>query len=230
MKEGGRLTQPVSVIWTDDENVRSGLPQQRSRVRLEAPFPARSATACTPKGSSVNAKKGRHHSPRRLLGRSHGAEPCRQPVDLFRHGRNPQAAHEPEQQIGRGRFPQTQDWAEQDFPRYRNIRSIIRSRTSSITCKRKRPRTTSGIRSRRCSVSSSVVRTQEIAMATSPGGSERPKIRGAWAQPRPTKGILVAMTVRKRTFASSGRLAMYSTARATCATSIVGSAAVSPLA
>src|SRR4051794_13689183 len=39
-------------------------------------------------------------------------------------------------------------------------------------------------------------------------------------QPRPTKGILVAMTVRKRTFASSGRLAMYRTALATCPTSI----------
>src|SRR5438132_1101587 len=33
-------------------------------------------------------------------------------------------------------------------------------------------------------------------------------------QPRPTKGILVAMTVRNSTLASSGRLAMYSTALA----------------
>ena len=49
-------------------------------------------------------------------------------------------------------------------------------------------------------------------------------------QPRPTNGIVVAITVRNRTLASSGRLAMYTTARATCSTSIVGSTAVSPLA
>jgi hypothetical protein len=35
-------------------------------------------------------------------------------------------------------------------------------------------------------------------------------------QPRPTNGILVAITVINRTFASRGRLAMYTTARATC--------------
>ncbi len=50
------------------------------------------------------------------------------------------------------------------------------------------------------------------------------------AQPRPTNGILVAITVRNKTFASRGRLAMYTTARATLATSIVGSTAFSPLA
>src|SRR2546425_35808 len=46
--------------------------------------------------------------------------------------------------------------------------------------------------------------------------------------PRPMNGILVAMTVRNCTLASSGRLAMYTTARATCWTSIVGSAAMEP--
>ena len=35
------------------------------------------------------------------------------------------------------------------------------------------------------------------------------------AQPRPTKGILVAMTVMNSTLASSGRLAMWTTASAT---------------
>ena len=49
-------------------------------------------------------------------------------------------------------------------------------------------------------------------------------------QPRPTSGILVAMTVMNRTFASSGRLAMCSTDCATCSTSITGSAARVPLA
>src|SRR3990172_2214844 len=48
--------------------------------------------------------------------------------------------------------------------------------------------------------------------------------------PRPTKGILVAMTVRNCTLASSGRLAIYTTDRATCCTSIVGSTSTDPLA
>jgi len=47
-------------------------------------------------------------------------------------------------------------------------------------------------------------------------------------QPRPTNGILVAMIVMNWTFASSGRLAIYTTARATCSTSKVGSTASSP--
>ena len=33
-------------------------------------------------------------------------------------------------------------------------------------------------------------------------------VRGQAAHPRPTNGILLAMTVRNSTFASSGRLAM----------------------
>src|SRR6185503_20184112 len=48
--------------------------------------------------------------------------------------------------------------------------------------------------------------------------------------PRPMNGIFVAITVMNCTFASSGRLAMYTTARATWATSRRGSAAVWPLA
>src|SRR5437899_10698211 len=50
------------------------------------------------------------------------------------------------------------------------------------------------------------------------------------SHPRPTNGIFVAMTVRNCTLASSGRLAMYTTARATCRTSIVGSTAMEPFA
>ena len=42
-------------------------------------------------------------------------------------------------------------------------------------------------------------------------------------QPRPTRGIFVAITVMNKTFASSGRFAMYRTASATCRTSIRGS-------
>src|SRR3990172_7365035 len=48
--------------------------------------------------------------------------------------------------------------------------------------------------------------------------------------PRPTKGILVAMTVMNCMLASSGRLAMYTTDRATFMTSIVGSTSTDPLA
>ena len=47
--------------------------------------------------------------------------------------------------------------------------------------------------------------------------------------PRPTKGILVAITVIKSTFASSGSPAICTTAFAAFSTSIVGSTAVSPL-
>ena len=48
------------------------------------------------------------------------------------------------------------------------------------------------------------------------------------AHPRPMKGILVAMTVINWTLASRGRDAMYTTARATSAGSIVGSTAIVP--
>ena len=47
--------------------------------------------------------------------------------------------------------------------------------------------------------------------------------------PRPTKGILVAITVIKSTFASKGSPAICTTAFAAFSTSIVGSTAVSPL-
>src|SRR2546428_11377954 len=47
-------------------------------------------------------------------------------------------------------------------------------------------------------------------------------------QPRPTNGILFAITVMNRTFASSGIPAMQSTAFATFSTSIVGSTATVP--
>src|SRR5262245_3282670 len=47
-------------------------------------------------------------------------------------------------------------------------------------------------------------------------------------QPRPTNGIFVAITVRNSTFASSGRLAIYTTARAQHSTSIVGSGTSDP--
>src|SRR5437867_13050499 len=47
-------------------------------------------------------------------------------------------------------------------------------------------------------------------------------------QPRPTNGILFAMTVMNRTLASSGIRAMQSTAFATFSTSIVGSMATVP--
>ena len=59
------------------------------------------------------------------------------------------------------------------------------------------------------------------------GGSARGRVA---AQPRPTKGILVAMTVRNRALASAGRSAMNSTAFATFETSITGSIASVPLA
>ena len=45
------------------------------------------------------------------------------------------------------------------------------------------------------------------------------------AYPLPTNGIFVAMTVMNWTFAVNGRLAMYTTALATCSTSISGSIA-----
>src|SRR5664279_3354242 len=47
-------------------------------------------------------------------------------------------------------------------------------------------------------------------------------------QPRPTNGILVAITVMDGTFAPGGRLAMNSTAPATSATSIIGSVRTLP--
>jgi len=43
-------------------------------------------------------------------------------------------------------------------------------------------------------------------------------------------GILVAITVMNSTLASKGRLAMKTTARATCSTSILGSTSIVPLA
>ena len=49
-------------------------------------------------------------------------------------------------------------------------------------------------------------------------------------QPRPTNGIFVAITVKNSAFASSGKLAMYTTARATHSTFIRGSTAEVPLA
>ena len=52
----------------------------------------------------------------------------------------------------------------------------------------------------------------------------------AHAYPRPTNGILVAITVMNSTLASSGRLAMWSTASATRCGSITGSTAVVPFA
>jgi hydroxyethylthiazole kinase-like uncharacterized protein yjeF len=55
-------------------------------------------------------------------------------------------------------------------------------------------------------------------------------LEAARDQPRPTKGILVAITVWNSTLASSGRLAMYSTDWPTMLTSISGSMAISPLA
>ena len=57
-----------------------------------------------------------------------------------------------------------------------------------------------------------------------------PGEEGRARQPRPTNGILVAMTVRDRMLVSSGRLAMCTTALATCSTSIIGSGAVVPFA
>src|SRR5262249_33695141 len=52
---------------------------------------------------------------------------------------------------------------------------------------------------------------------------------GRGDQPRPTNGILLAMTVMKSTFVSSGIRAMQTTAFATFSTSIVGSIMVVPL-
>ena len=49
-------------------------------------------------------------------------------------------------------------------------------------------------------------------------------------QPRPMNGILVAMIVMNCTLASSGRLAIWTTALATWATSISGSTAMEPFA
>ena len=50
----------------------------------------------------------------------------------------------------------------------------------------------------------------------------------AFAQPLPTNGILVAITVMKRTFASKGRLAIWRTALPTWSTSISGSGRIEP--
>ena len=50
------------------------------------------------------------------------------------------------------------------------------------------------------------------------------------SQPRPMNGIVVAITVMNCTFASSGSVAMKTTARATWATSIVGSGSSPPCA
>ena len=47
-------------------------------------------------------------------------------------------------------------------------------------------------------------------------------------QPRPTKGIALAITVMVNTLASAGRLAMYATARPTLSTAIVGSGLMAP--
>lgn len=52
--------------------------------------------------------------------------------------------------------------------------------------------------------------------------------QNAAAYPRPISGIFVAMTVIVCTLASSGRLAMNTTAFATLATFIVGSTAIEP--
>jgi hypothetical protein len=48
-------------------------------------------------------------------------------------------------------------------------------------------------------------------------------------QPRPTNSILVAMIVTNWRFASSGKLVMHTTARATCSTTRVGSTAIRPM-
>ena len=53
---------------------------------------------------------------------------------------------------------------------------------------------------------------------------------GTMRQPRPTNGIFVAMTVMVCTLASSGRLAMQTSARATFSGSMSGSTATSPFA
>src|SRR5262245_48285393 len=60
--------------------------------------------------------------------------------------------------------------------------------------------------------------------------SGRPRRTQLGPQPRPTKGILVAMIVMNRMSVSNGRSAMWSTARATCCTSITGSTAREPFA
>src|SRR5438094_99629 len=54
--------------------------------------------------------------------------------------------------------------------------------------------------------------------------------RRAARQPRPTNGILVAITVMNSTLASGGSEAMYTIARAVCSTSMSGSGMIVPLA
>ena len=71
---------------------------------------------------------------------------------------------------------------------------------------------------------------QEIVVHVGPGGIEPDGYVGPMRYPRPTNGMLVAMTVRNRILAPGGRFAMCSTARATWATSKVGSTSMVPLA
>ncbi len=72
--------------------------------------------------------------------------------------------------------------------------------------------------------------TASATTAASRTSEGRLSERSVAAQPRPTSGILVAMTVRNRALASAGRSAMNSTAFATFETSITGSIASVPLA
>src|SRR5712691_2572835 len=81
---------------------------------------------------------------------------------------------------------------------------------------------------------------QESGMESKPkkviGRPRRAQLDQAWIpdplgrQPRPTKGMLVAIIVMNRTLVSNGRSAMWSTARATCCTSITASTAREPCA
>src|SRR5512146_232167 len=65
---------------------------------------------------------------------------------------------------------------------------------------------------------------------TAPGGRRAGGGAGVPGQPRPTNGIVVAMTVRERMLVSSGRLAMWTTALATWSGSISGSGTIVPFA
>src|SRR5258708_1128420 len=70
-----------------------------------------------------------------------------------------------------------------------------------------------------------------IDRIVAPTSANRRPISSAHAlrpQPRPTYGIFVAITIRNCTLASRGRLAMVSTALATCSRSMRGSGAIEP--
>ena len=110
--------------------------------------------------------------------------------------------------------------------------SIISSRHPRMwPATRSRQRSDPSIRPRSMIPASTRAATVSATTADSRTSEEAARLsERSRPQPRPTRGIFVAITVRNKALASAGRSAMNSTARATLETSITGSTASVPLA